>query len=252
MDRCGAPNLNSERNRLPQPGRRGEWYVHAYSAMAVPSGVAYHCKFWLPCCPAAAAPGYLFPSQCACALRSERGCGTLAPLLLAQWSRPHLMAPWAINTHFLLPLLAPHLGTLLALLPCCLGLAVFWCGSISLWLRLYRSRQFRTVCNSTRRMINYNRLYLRLYLSSDVSAELSSANFIFLFIFSAELSSANLYYISILYFCFQIDHMDPRAEMAPRLSNRSHGSPSGNGTETCSSYSIILSLLLLFFFFLIY
>ena len=72
-------------------------------------------------------------SQYACALRSERGCGTLAPLLLAQWCRPHLMAPWAINTHFLLPLLA-HLGTLLALLPCCPGLAVFWSGSISLLL----------------------------------------------------------------------------------------------------------------------
>ena len=38
------------------------------------------------------------------------------------------MAPWAINTHFLLPLLDPHLGTLLALLPCCLGLAVFGVG----------------------------------------------------------------------------------------------------------------------------
>ena len=35
------------------------------------------------------------------------------------------MAPWAINTHFLIPLLTPHLGTLLALLP--------WAGCFLEW-----------------------------------------------------------------------------------------------------------------------
>ena len=88
------------------------------------------------------------------------------------------MAPWAINTHFL--------RTWVPFWLCCpaaLGWLFFGVG-VFLWLQLYRSRQFRTVCNTTRRMINYNCLYLRLYPSSDVSAELSSATLYFISILS--------------------------------------------------------------------
>jgi hypothetical protein len=68
--------------------------------------------------------GYPFPSQCACAPRSERGSGTLAPQLHAQWSRPHLMAPGSLTHTFL--------STVRGMLCCAVAMGCdgTWCGVV--------------------------------------------------------------------------------------------------------------------------